>query len=332
MVSYAKKAAFWNGFGDVLSVVSIVASGCSLVKGLGIVGGAAKTTNAAVTVGKEAASQTDEVIAATGKNIAKEGAKSIDELVAEAGKMSTKDKVAFVEQLRANGTISNSDDFLKFFGGKESVAKTAYTAYNGGSGGGAAVREILGGYKSVAADAGKAVLKESADEFVTGAAGTVSTEAGKQVSSGVFNTAKAKLAGMSDKAIAKVMGLSDEMVEAIKVDGGTVRGYALEALKSNSVVAEKIINAGSSIKAGISSGVSRTGTYLSGAGQSIKTGLSTAGTWVKENGVTVLKETVKQNAVGLATNTGQNLVNNANIQRNAQMVASAREHFGNNGN
>ena len=38
MVSYAKKAAFWNGFGDVLSVVSIVASGCSLVKGLGIIG------------------------------------------------------------------------------------------------------------------------------------------------------------------------------------------------------------------------------------------------------------------------------------------------------
>ena len=43
MVSYAKKNAFWNGFGDVLSVVSIVASGCSLVKGLGLVGGAAGT-------------------------------------------------------------------------------------------------------------------------------------------------------------------------------------------------------------------------------------------------------------------------------------------------
>lgn len=47
MVSYAKKQAFWNGFGDVLSVVGIVASGCALVKGLGIIGGAGSAAGGA---------------------------------------------------------------------------------------------------------------------------------------------------------------------------------------------------------------------------------------------------------------------------------------------
>ena len=98
----------------------------------------------------------------------------------------------------------------------------------------------------------------------------------------------------------------------------------VDAVKNGANAAGTAIKNGWSTASGaIKSGAAKAGTYI-----------KDAGVWVKENGVAVLKETATRagtsGMIGIATNTGQNVVNNANIRRNAEMVARANEHFGNN--
>ncbi len=58
MVSAAKKSAFWNGVTDILSVASIVASGCSIFKGVSALTSGAKAAGTVATeAGGEAAEQ-----------------------------------------------------------------------------------------------------------------------------------------------------------------------------------------------------------------------------------------------------------------------------------
>ena len=53
-----------------------------------------------------------------------------------------------------------------------------------------------------------------------------------------------------------------------------------------------------------------------------KSGAGTVSGYIKSAGPTGI--------VGAVTNVAQNVVNNANIRRNAEMVANAHQHFGNN--
>ena len=55
----------------------------------------------------------------------------------------TREKVAYINGLLANGTIRTPREFLRFFGGNESEAKNAYTAFLNGHGGSSRVRDIM---------------------------------------------------------------------------------------------------------------------------------------------------------------------------------------------
>ena len=114
MVSYAKKQAFWNGFGDVLSVVSIVASGCSLVKGLGIVGGAGSAAGGAGVIddGAKAGAGLIDDGAKAGAGLIDDGAKAGAGLIDDGAKVagqSLDDLVAGGKPI-ANSTLYGLSD------------------------------------------------------------------------------------------------------------------------------------------------------------------------------------------------------------------------------
>ena len=210
MESYAKKAAFWNGFGDVLSVVSIVASGCSVVKGL-----------SAATSGGQA-------------------------------------------------LLSTGDD------------------------------------------AGRLLL-ESGDE-VGGALVPAGTGGGT--------------AGVLDDGLVTVMddGVTHiNTYDILNPDGSYVGTFT-----------NGKINYGKTFMHNASETLGKTGTAIKNGYSAAKTGLSTAGTWVKNNGGTVLKNTAgnlgTSGLIGQATNIGQNIENNSQANRTAEMIARANAHFGNSGN
>lgn len=71
---------------------------------------------------------------------------------------------------------------MKFFGGSESAAKTAYTAANGGHGGGSAVRSILKGFTANADDVARTAAS-SADDVARAATGS-----SDDIASAVTNT------------------------------------------------------------------------------------------------------------------------------------------------
>ena len=66
----------------------------------------------------------------------------LDELVNLTPRV-TKEKVEYINGLLANGTIRTPREFLRFFGGNESEAKNAYTAFLNGHGGSSRVRDII---------------------------------------------------------------------------------------------------------------------------------------------------------------------------------------------
>ena len=249
MVSYANKSIGWNIFTDLLSVASIIASGCSIFKALKPAAQAANTVaNAGQTVAKETVGEVAEQV----------GKKSIDDLVGQMAGKTTKEQAAFVQGLIDDGTITNAEDFLKFFGGKESVAKQVFSGANGG-GGGKIVRDILKGFSSSGA---------ASQTVATTSAAAVASNTGATTNN-IFTAAKNSISNMTDEAIIKVMGLSDEVVASIAVDGGTVKQYALEVVKSNFAWASKFAEGASSLagKIGTSSVVPNVIGVSANAGQ-----------------------------------------------------------------
>ena len=405
MVSYAKKQAFWNGFGDVLSVVSIVASGCSLVKGLGVIGGAAKGASAGAGLiddgakagagliddGAKAGAGLIDDGAKAGAGLIDDGAKvagqSLDDLVA-GGKpianstlygLSDETAAAATDKLISKGytlvddtwqlptniNASNSmfaqsvDDFIL---NGQSVPNSALSSFPGETVGSATDKLINSGYtlsggtwqapaSMVTNSAGVAAapsiangsaLGDIADDVAKGSVDDLIAKGYTMGADGAMHAPASALQGAPSRAATSAIAhpIYDKAPSVVAkgtyyAQEGIYKG--VDAVKNGASAAGSAIKngwntAGGAIKNGwntasgaIKSGAAKAGTYI-----------KDAGVWVKENGVTVLKETATKagtsGMIGLATNTGQNIVNNANIRRNAEMVANARAHFENNGN
>jgi hypothetical protein len=389
MVSYAKKNAFWNGFGDVLSVVSIVASGCSLVKGLGIVGGAAGTaggvagtaddatrimvdgTGDIAGTGLRTAGQSVDDLIAGGKPIANSALYGLgDDTAAAATDKLIKSGYTLVDdtwQLPASAmgapTAANSafnsmantvDDLVAT--GKPIANSSLYSL--GDEGASLATDKLIAkGYTLVDDTWQLPASASGAPSLSSGSAfGKIvddtpvnyideAINSGKTMGSDGF-TAAAKFRGAPSSA--ETSALAGDLSKTVSKDSITLvdKGlyYGREGLHQvgttvkngltagGTAVKEGISNAGSVVKNGLSTAGSAVKNGLSAAG----TGLKTAGTWVYENGVPVLKETVTNlgtsGVVGQVANVGQNAVNTYQVNRTAEMVARANEHFGNNGN
>ena len=432
MVSYAKTNAFWNGFGDVLSVVSIVASGCSVVKGLsaatsavGTAGGVAGTADDAARImvdgtgdiagtGLRTAGQSVDDLIAGGKPIANSALYGLsDDTAAAATDKLIKQGYTLVDdtwQLPASAagaptaansafnTMTNSVDDL-IAGGKP-IANSALYELGDDTAAAATDKLISQGYTLVddtwqlpASAAGAPTAANSAFNSVAYTADDL-IATGKPISnSSLYSLGDEGASLATDKLIANGYTLVDDTWQlpasasgAPSLSSGSAFGqivddtpvnYIDEAINSGKTMgsdgfttAAKFRGAPSSAETSALAGdLSKTvgsssdiglidkGLYygregahqlgqtvrtgLSNAGEAVRGGLSTAGnaartagTWVYENGVPVLKGTISSlgtsGAVGQIANAGQNIENNVQLQRSAEMVARANAHFGNN--
>lgn len=225
-----KTNAMW-GFG--IQTVSVVLSLIGL-HGLGSAGSAAvnASDDLAGAAVNAAANGADDMATAA----ARLTAENMDDLIATMGKMTTKEQAAFVNKLVQDGVINSQDDLLRLFAGNEGTAKTVL--------GSSVYRSIVSAMANGSDDAARAAA--SAASAATGGVDEAATAAINNPS------LRAKIASMSDSALAKALGLSDEVVDAITLDGGTVRDYVLHNLGDSKVISA-LSNAGTGATTGASS-------------------------------------------------------------------------------
>ncbi len=294
MVSYAKTAGFLNGLTDVLSVVSIVTAPFSLGAS-GVFSGAGKAgaglaDDAIGAAAKAGAGLGDDALGAA----AKTGAGLGDDLVGAAA--GSGDDIANTAiQTRINDMVGIGKTPATKLGAPSSAATSAFSKMPAEAAASATTSKLSGLFSSAKTKVGSVtddvlakifkvdgptrdLLKMdgvSVKKYIFSGMGK---NLGADAGTGIFNTAKTKLAGYSDDAIIKMFNISDDTLSSLAKHGLSVKDYAAYSIRET-----------------LSTTASSAGTWL-------KTTGSTAGTWIKNTGTAI--GTGVKDIAGNATVTG----------------------------